>query len=176
MGTDSGSVAQAERDRESKNLSRQFQFLFRRELRVETLKRFRFPLRDKISVGRRVFAADAVQVSRNQLLAQEKRRVRAFRQSVITNAERAGAGKAALSIEVNIPLKAQRRTAELRRLFQRIVQQKFPLTPPLAFRRDANRTHCHNGDFSAAVGFDLGTHKDVLSNQDAFLLHNEIQL
>ena len=118
MGRDSGSVAQAERNGQSENPPRKFQFLFRRELRVETLKRFRFPLRDKISVGRRVFAADAVQVSRKQLLAQEKRRVRAFRQSVITNAERAGAGKAALSIEADIPLKAQRGTSERRRFFQ----------------------------------------------------------
>ena len=106
-GETAGASHRVERDGQSENLPRQFQFLFRRKLRVETLKRFRFPLRDKTSVWRRVFPADAVQVSQKQLLAQEKGRVRAFWQSVITNAERAGAGKAALSIEANIPLKAQ---------------------------------------------------------------------
>ena len=117
-GETAGASHRVERDGQSENPPRQFQFLFRRKLRVETLKRFRFPLRDKTSVWRRVFPADAVQVSQKQLLAQEKGRVRAFWQSVITNAERADAGKAALSIEANIPLKAQRRTAEFRRLFQ----------------------------------------------------------
>ena len=87
METLGGTFVVLFRRRISENLPRQFQFLFRRKLRVKAFKRLRLPLRDKVSVRRRVLAANAAQVSRRQFFAQEKRGVRTFRQAVIANAK-----------------------------------------------------------------------------------------
>ena len=95
---------------------------------------------------------------------------------MVADAEFARVSKAALSVEADVPLEANRAAAESRRLFQRIVQQHFAVALPLELRCDADRSHRHDGDVPAVVAADRRAHEDVLPDQNAVLLHNKVQL
>ena len=102
----------------SEKLSGQFQFLFWRELCIKAFKRLRFLLRDKVSLRRRVYSPDAVQISGAQFFAQEKGSISIFRQVMVANTKFAGTGKAAFSIEVDVSLEAHRATTKSRSVIQ----------------------------------------------------------
>ena len=99
-------------------LSRQFQLFLGRKLLVKFLC---ISLVHEISGGRCVLAGDAVQIPRNEFLAQEEGRILPFRQTVIADAVVGCIGKAAFAVEVNVSFKAHGPCAQLRGLLQRVV-------------------------------------------------------
>ena len=91
----------------------------------------RFSLVHEISGRRCVLAGDAVQIPRNEFIAQEEGRIFPFRQTMIADTKMGSIGESALAVEVDIAFKAHSPCAQLRGLLQGVVQKKLSVPLPL---------------------------------------------
>ena len=94
---------------------------------------------------------------------------------MITDAKIAGKGKPALSIKIDIAFKTNCSASKNRGFLQRVIQQNFTVAFSFQFWRNTDWPHCHDRNLSAVIGFNIRSHKHILSNQLSSLLHNEIQ-
>lgn len=142
------------------NLSRKFQLLLCGESLVEFLH---IGIIHIISLRCLVYTGNAIEVSRNQLLAEGKGVIRAFRQVMIADTKLTGISKAALAVESDIAFKQNSAIAESGRLLQRVSKQHLSITLAFELWSDANRPHCQDRDHLAVIRFDNRLHEHILS-------------
>ena len=74
------------------------------------------------------------------------------------------------TVKAEVAFKEDGAVTQLGGLFQRKIEQLFPIALSFEFRRDADGAHGQDRYHPAVVGFDHGLHEHILSDQAAVLL------